>query len=577
MKKRFTGLLVCLMMLCMSVLAGCSLVETDYDKYYNQVVSVVENKETGKKIEITKKELLQAYQTYGANYVQYYSYTKEQATKQTLELLQNRKININEFETKYNIDRTGKGLTEEEKTYLYTEVVDAINENLKSYYDDIVGTSDSSSTNSDAITFTGYSKNATLSQKDGQYLITRTASEENPLDGFSYSIARDYSNSEDRELIYGNLIENLINDNYKKAFNLYLRDLKMSERGLKLSTATKDIFQREIDRVYGVVYENYALTKYSLLNKNSQGAYGTGVSATQIVNLYSSKVRASYTQYVIEKDSDYDSNVQNKLTETYYFKNDDGSTKFFTVANILFKFTDEQQAEYDAYTKKYEANDGSYSYKEYTKDIDSVFAKLETVVRTKNEETGEYEGEKTSKISLNQVYQNLQNDMKNLQNEGDLNKIGDTINDYIYTYGEDTGMFNATNCYVIGVDSDGNAVSSFVESFNEAGIELYNNGKGEVGDVSALVRSQYGLHILVYTGKCENLFDGIDSSFELNEDAISTLYTTRINPLVDKTYFDLLYDEIYTDNYQYFENANTNILREKYKITQYSARFKDMF
>ena len=143
-------------------------------------------------------------------------------------------------------------------------------------------------------------------------------------------------------------------------------------------------------------------------------------------------------------------------------------------------------------------------------------------------------------------------------------------------------MFNAKSNYVIGVDKDGKAVSSFVEEFNEAGLKLYNNGRGKIGDME-VARSSYGIHVLVYTGACENLFDGIDETFELGgnagseegEHAISVLANTRVNMLVDKTYLDLLYDEIYQDNYAFFEQANINFLRENYEIKVYQGRFAD--
>ena len=65
MKKKVTGLLMCMMLLCMSLFAGCSLVEPNYKDYYNQAVAVIEDKETGEKIEISKKDLISAYQSYG--------------------------------------------------------------------------------------------------------------------------------------------------------------------------------------------------------------------------------------------------------------------------------------------------------------------------------------------------------------------------------------------------------------------------------------------------------------------------------------------------------------------------------
>ena len=44
-----------------------------------------------------------------------------------------------------------------------------------------------------------------------------------------------------------------------------------------------------------------------------------------------------------------------------------------------------------------------------------------------------------------------------------------------------------------------------------------------IGDM-AVARSQYGVHVLIYTGKCVNLFDGIDSTFSLST-------STKVQPI----------------------------------------------
>ncbi len=568
MKKKVTGLLMCMMLLCMSLFAGCSLVEPNYKDYYNQAVAVIEDKETGEKIEISKKDLISAYQSYGYSYEQYYSYSREEALKETLNTLENRYITINVAERKFGIDYTGKGFSEKENTYLYQNVVDSLKSNLDSYYNDIIGAEDSEE-ESDDITFNGYKKTATL---DSDLNIHKIDYSTDLLKDFYYTTPRNFYDENDYNLIYENLVESLINDNYKKAFNFYLRDLKASEYGMKLSTDAKSVFAREIERLYKVNYENYVVEKYSISNQSDSSL--SSVTASQIVNLYSSKVRASYTQYVIEQDSNYDDNMQNSLNSMYYIKEDSDSTKFFTVANILFKFTDEQQSKFDVCKEKFESGDGGYNKEQYEIDIKKLYSQITPVVRQYNKETGVYE-EIESNLTVDDVYKIIEKKLDDLKIAGDVNKIGDAINEFIYLYNEDTGMFNAESNYVIGV-KDGEAVSSFVDEFNSASLEMYKNN-ASIGDMTGLVRTDYGIHVIIYTGKCENLFKGIDSSFELNAEAISTLYSTRVNVLVDKTYFDVLYDEIYTDNYQYFENANLNYLRENYNIYEYTNRYSDLF
>lgn len=567
----------------MGLLAGCSLVEVDYNRYYNQVVAVVENKETGRREEITKRDLISGYQSYGYTYESYYGYSRERAVYETLQLLENRKITIITAEDEYGYKMDGTGLSDLEKTYLWQQVVDSLNENLESYYSEIVGEEETEE--SDDITFEGYDKTAKLvikydSEGNAYYAIESLAEVNSPLDGFHPSDNRDFNNSDDRAMIFDSFRDKVLasNDDYKRAFDNYLNDLIASEVGQNLSKDALSVFEREIERLYQTSYENYLLELYSYNNRPS--ASQSAITPAQIVNLYTNKVRASFAQYELEEDENYDSDVQDSLNDVYYFKNDQDSTKFFTVANVLFRFNDEQQARYDALTEKLESGEGGYTQVEYNQDIEELYGEIVPVVREYNEITDIYE-EVESDITVDDVYAIMEQKLTSAKASGDVNEIGDTINEFIYSYGEDTGMFNAESNYVIGIDNEGNAVSSFVESFNEAGIDLYNgvyntSGKAEIGDISAIVESEYGLHVLIYTGECQNLFDGITGNFSLSEDAIVTLANTRVNLLVDQTYFDVLYDELYTDNYSNYENEHLGLLRENYRITEYDSRYADL-
>ena len=572
----------------MGILTGCSLVETDYDRYYNQVVAVVESKEdSSKRAEITKMDLISGYQSYGYTYEQYYGYSRSEAMRATLDLLENRLVTIMTAEEKFGVNSDGTGLSDKEKTYLWEQVGSSLSTNLDSYYEDITGTS-SEDEESDEITFEGYDKTAQLIKNDdGSYTIKSLNETEEPLANYHPKRNRDFNDAEDRALIFENFRDDVLNsnENYQKAYSNYLNDLLASEYGQNLSTNAVEVFEREIERLYEVAYQNYMLEKYSYSNR---GENTSSISASQIVNLYTNKVRASYAQYALENDSNYDSDVQDSLNEVYYFKNDNDSTKFFTVANVLFMFDDDQKAEYDRLTALREESvaseennkDPEYTASEYNQDMDKLYGSIKPVIRAYNELTGIYEEVELASdddTTVNDIHNLMVRELETAQLSGDVNIIGDQINEYIYEYNEDTGMFNAENNYVIGIDSEGNAVSSFVDSFEEAAVELYNSGKGQVGDISGLVRSEYGIHVLIYTGVCENLYDGITPSFTLSEEAIEKLYTTRVNILVDRTYFDVLYDELYADNFTQFEDANVQYLKDTYfTITEYSGRFNDL-
>ena len=136
MKKKLIGFLMCFMLVCMGLLAGCSIVEADYDRYYSQVVSVVVNNENENiKVEITKRDLINAYQSYGYSYEQYYGMTRSEAIDMTLELLQGRKVTLLTAEGEFGVSEEGRyGLSEKEQTYIYQQVIDSLNSNLNAYY-----------------------------------------------------------------------------------------------------------------------------------------------------------------------------------------------------------------------------------------------------------------------------------------------------------------------------------------------------------------------------------------------------------------------------------------------------------
>lgn len=577
MKKKFTGFLVCLLMLCMSIFAGCNLVETDNNRLYNAVVAEIYNKDNKKVAEITNRDLLSGYQSYGAQYVQYYGYTKAEAVNMTLKQLENRKITVITAENLFGIDRTGKGLSTLEKTYLYESTVDSLKENLNSYYNELVeDDSTEEEGDKDNQTFNGYEKNAELKHENGSYVVSKIEKNDGLLEDYRPTGAnRDYNNAEDKALIYKNFVDSLYNENYRKAYSNYLKDLKAGEYGMKLSTNNKEIFEREIERLYNINYENYMVEKYTESFTNSSNI--SNITTEDILNLYSSKVRADYAKYVLEESSEYDTNVSDSLKDVYYFKNDNDSTKYFTVANILFQFDDTQQATYNSLSAQLEANKGQEGYDSISSQIDAIYNQIEPVIRQYNSVTNEYEEiDNTSNLTVYDIiYDKIQVVLANAQTTENVNHIGDTINDLIYKYNEDPGMFNAESPYVIGVDKDGKAVSSFVDEFNDAGLELYDNGYGEVGDM-AIAKSQYGIHVLIYTGKCENLIGGINSSFSTSSiEDLEKLYSTRPNILLNKTYFDVLYDELYSDNFSYFQSANANFLREDYEIKVYNGRIAD--
>ena len=328
------------------------------------------------------------------------------------------------------------------------------------------------------------------------------------------------------------------------ALEKYYDYLVSAESGLNLSTDKKSVFEREIETLCKQSYENYLMEKYSedLLGKNEISS----ITAQDILDLYSQKVRTDYTKYVVEGDSSYSSTIESSYRGTYYYDGTSATNNYFTVANILFNKSTTEAGKYDLIIRQDEDGDGVYELdKKETKTRSEVLAFIQS---------------------------NIAHPLATAQMSADKNIASDVIKECVFKYNQDPGMLSAEGNYVIGVDSEGNAVSNFVESFNEAGLALYNQnvfGNVEITD------SEYGIHVLVYTGKCENMFEGINEQFALVDDgytegqvsAFEVLARTRVHTMLDKKYFDVLYEELYQDKSSEIEQADLDVCKAKYSIT----------
>ncbi len=595
MKTRWIGIFLCLMVFCTSLLSGCSLITLNREKYLNETVITMVDKESSERVEIKKKELIEAYDSYKYYFMQYYGAKDEaEAMDRTLELLVNRRVTVREAERLFK-----KDLTEKEKTYIWQQTADALESNFKAQLDKILGTSNGatsqgSTSAADTRKFDGYSPKASLSGVTGTLEIVRNDVPTKAINRFEYTTPRDYENEDgkDRELIWINFFTNVNqsgSSTYKKAFNKYLQALKADEKGLNLSTDTESIFLREIDELYKQCYENYMISKYDEYFTNY--THKSTVTIDQMLNLYTAMVSASYTQYVTENDAKYEENMQSDSTKIYYYREDKDKpagtdTRFFQVAHILFKFDDiiKQSDEYkEIITKK---NNGGYKTEdEYQEALSLLASKIKPVIRT--QKNGEYKVDTTAApVDPFKLAADIKKDVDLASSED--NKFA-LFNDFIYRYNDDPGMINAQNCYTIGVNKsqaeegeEFKVYSNYVTEFTDMAVELYK--QGEVGAVSTPVITENGIHVLFYVGELQNAFTGIKEDFSLtndgkNEDGltpIEVLNSTYVNRFTGKTYFDVIYDTLMTDKFALFQNLNMKELQDQYKITYHGSAYADL-
>lgn len=588
-----------------SVITGCSLVTLNYETYYNAVAARIEYKD-GSKIEITRKQLRTAYSTYGFSQYVSNGLTQEEAYTKALDYLVSKELSIRDAEKRArDVNPDDAILTKTEKKYLWEKTYDAMISNIDSYLNKEDSSSDEG-TNENAVTREVFERKCDLvyNETTKSYSLILPDSEISDFEGHEYWSTGDKDTETEAgkvEIFEGML--NYIKDKTENrdAYQQYLQDVRSSEKELKLSTDAKSVFLREIDRVYGILYDSYMVSKYE---EYIYGNENNNVVISQMLDLYSSNVRNAYTTYY---GQDQTSDVKDKSGDIYYFN--DGIDWFY-VTQILIEFDDNEQKLYEEYSEKIEKlkedeESNGESIKDYETKIDNLYKNL---IGIKRVETSENVFEEQEGVQANNASVVFEEIVKNVnKKKTEIEKI-EKFDDLIYVYNEDPGIMNTTYNYIVGVDyttpvldEDGKVettytpYSSWVTEFNNAAIELYNHGAGKIGDIygvskngsdytleidadtnayKGLIRTSYGVHIMMYAGEAKNLFSGIDENFEAQESDILTLYNTRLKASTAKTYFDVLYEECVPEESSVAQSIDLDRLKsETDKITYFPKSF----
>lgn len=628
-KRKFAALLMVLMV-CMSIFTGCSLVTRNDQKYFEATVATI-TYTTGEKEKITKRELITAYNSYGYNYVDNYGYSKKEAIEQTLETIVDKKLTIKAVENYYKADVSrGEMLNGNETTYLWDSTYEALYSNFKSYLKEVLDIDDDSndetSTDTDASVYTEYKSSVYLEKVSGKYVIktntpattTRETYKGRKNDNDVY-VNYEYKDSEGKEVfkeqMYSKLYaltnadESLSTKNWKSAFNNYISDIK-ENYSYKTFASDKACFMFEMDRVYNIIKDNYLVEKYSTIYniQEHQDVDITNVTVKDVLEYYSAKVRADYTKYVIQNNKDsFESSILSNVGDVDYILDGNGSSDYFYVASIKLELTETQKTKLEELDSKLATN--SIGYEEYKIEVDKVYNSISATIR--NAETGE----KTSNtISAQNLLNQINDEMSGYKYltveeltseqraeataEGktfeqyvadyntytvDYNKA-DAFRKYLYLYNDDDSLKGADYNTVFGVNSSREVLApesfSDNEDIKQAILGLFNDDQAQIGDTTDFVRTDDGVYMFFYAGRIENLFDGIDENFNLTvEESIKVLTKTRLNIFSNKTVFDTIYSQLTKDNFSVFENMNMNYLRTSLttKIESIDNNLKDLY
>ena len=564
--------------------AGCSLIELNTAKFYDQKVALYNNE-----ISVNTRELINGYYNFGNANFDNSSTPTLQGVESTIEQLLNRKILVEALEKgdKENGVPQVK-LTTAQFNAAWQSVYDYINEEVTTlenelrddendpFVDGSEGEEDTTTEESEEDAYKAeytpyeptykYENGELVKVNETSYAYNETENtitkQEKPGEvenvsidvyGISSDELKDKTFAQKAKLAYENFVKNYweatdserdvnssSNTSYSdRALSKYIDNLKQAENGLNKSTVKEEIFLREVERLYEVYYENQLLTAYQ-----EYYTMNDTITKEMVLSRYTSLAKAQQELYSANTTA-YVSAMQNNAASMYY---QSGSSDWFKVSHILISYSDTQSSMLDNLETQLSA--GKISLERYNAEVQKI---KDNVVAT-DRETGDT-------YSVSQLLEKLQGE---LYGKDSYTKLA-IFKDYIYRFNMDGGVTNAEACYYIPTDS---ANDQMVEEFADASREIRKSG--QVGTISGIVESEHGFHIIIYLGERTPLpVDGTISLLDLDN--------FLLNPLNNKTMLDKVIEQISISNYSAHESSLLSQIKSGKEIVYYRSVYENLF
>ena len=600
MKKKIATILMFLFS-CFCILTGCNLFTTNNSAGLSSIVATSGN------ISITREQLINAYNSSGYYYNQYYGYTMENALKKTIQDLINREYLL-KYIDKESETNSSLELTKKEIYDVIIETWEYIDSSIKSVAEQVekeLGiyeeNEESSSSNTSNEDYSGYKPYTTKFEKGEDGLIYKI--EEEVEDFFVPTLTENTKYEYD----FNRSLKGYNNDLAKLIKNRYFSALKRNEANYSQNNDTDEvIFKKQIKKIYENNLENAKLQKFQNIIKGSYGLekqqdeetnsnrfYVNNNTLTEMLNKYTTTYNANKEIYQLAKSINsnyYFKTITNSSNREKYFYFGEGEEELLTCVHILVKFSDEQLAK----IKEYEED--PYIQSDVEEIVKIAKSQQKTFTTERDFETGK-DVENGLTLSVSQLFSNLTNDINNIDygysSEYYLQAITDVFNKYIYKYNMDKGIMNAKFDYIVGTKT-----SQMVDSFTEVVRKLYNNGV-ENTQSNYSVTAEYdenvtlkfpkgvgyagaysepfleestnytGYHIVLFTGKLKN----IDPSI-LTADNLFDKLSQKTSLSYNQTLFEMLYDLASSDNY---DTIQSNILKSSPAVVYNASNFSDLY
>ena len=587
---------ICAMFLSVFMFAGCNLIEVNKYKYYSQKVVTIGLKdgygEEYKSYErvYTKKDLMTAYYNYAYNYVSQGQIGVEEGVDYAInnminsDLLYNY-IKINYFENNnYDLE-----FTKEDANDVKLEAFDSMQDSIYALEKEIFEEWDVEYLNEDELSdeqttslratyeeytskleyikdykFKGY--RLALDGESGEYTFDANTGKYtyDPVNGtyvmdYSDAVILKDNNSRvhDERTAPEHFVQAIRHEEVsKEAYVRYVKQLQDAAKAEGLSTDETTVLHNEEKRLidlytrskYMTIFEEW-YNKYYNFTFDGENYVLNDDILTQVVDTYKQEYESQALLYADNKDKYHEAMGGDDISKVYYHHDNE----YVYISHILLKFSDAQIEEIKALDKKLEKKLISQSrYDELVQNIAN-----RTVV------TYELDGETYTSTAAN-VYDRIM---------GYVNKGADAVekaklfNDMLYIYNDDEGIMNKDFAYVVNLDT--NVTDKMVKPFADKAREMH--ATGNVGDVSNMVITEYGVHIMFYAGDVKS------ANKNMSTLTFADLINTKTQLSSNKSLFDVIYDGIEVNAYN---TSASNYINNCYKfinIEKHEGNYKDLF
>jgi hypothetical protein len=588
--KKFGKLLICLLLTSSFAFSGCSLVQRNTERYLNRTVA------TAGEIEISKQDLISAYNSSGYQYVQYYGYTTEKAVKLTLDSLINREILIQKAKELITENANGEMVYNSQIVFnknvwqnaVWNETFDSINDQIKEIENEIkkaagIEVEEENEDEETPTVFEDYEKKV-LYEDEVWSLIKPELdpAEDNALTVGDF-VQKETGDANISEQAFKRYIKKLVL-NYKSK-NLKVDDLKTVDstkfatiyQNLNLAPAEKLAFVYELERVQEIYNNNKYVTELQNVYERYIQVIDDSFNK-KVVDYYKQLVENSYETYEQETFEDsynayvkFLQNTENDNTSIYYNKNygtnENGESKsFVAVSHVLIKLSDEQLAEIETLEKN--LGTGVITQQEYDEEYQNVLNK--TVAHVRDEDGNETDETKTVAEVVAEINAEL----------GKYSSVNDkaaAFNKLIYKYGQDDGMFTKNNYYAVNLDTT--VTDTMIKNFADASRELAiaNPTGGNVSEAVFVSQSNYsGYHIIFNAGLFKDNLT-IEQVRNLDYTDADYLYNTPLKLRVNKSLYDLAYEAVYQSTWSNYQKSIIDTAKQNLEIVYYVSAYSDLY